>query len=359
MRDNRRFAFVRRAPLHELRLADHAPLAVATRGGIVESVHYGSVAVVDAAGRLVAAAGDPHATTFTRSALKPLQALPFVRDGGPRRFGYSAAQVALLCASHSGERTHVDAVADMLARAGNGVADLRCGTHAPGHYEVRGEVPPRPPYSPLAHNCSGKHAGMLAACSLHGHDKGAYLEFDHPVQRSIRAAVAEVAGVDEGALPVGIDGCSAPNYALPLAALAQAFAWLAAAGDAAACEIRDAMRGHPAMVSGTGRSDAMLMQAGRGDWIAKIGAEGVQAIGVASRRLGIAIKVADGSRRALYPAIVAVLDALGLLDDAQRDALSALAAPPIANVRGIVTGGTTSVLGLRVPPGPAARTTLR
>jgi len=149
-------------------LAAHVPLAVATRGPAVESIHYGSVAVVDRSGRLLYSAGEPHALTFTRSALKPVQALPFVAAGGVPKFGYSNAQVALLCASHSGEPRHVEAVADMLAKSGSSAADLQCGTHAPGFYEARGDVPPPPPYSPLAHNCSGKHAGMLAYCAMCG-----------------------------------------------------------------------------------------------------------------------------------------------------------------------------------------------
>src|SRR5438067_3908358 len=209
-------------------LAAHVPLAIATRGPAVESIHYGSVAVVDRSGRLMYSAGDPHALTFTRSALKPVQALPFVAAGGVPKFGYSNAQVALLCASHSGEPRHVEAVADMLAKSGSSAADLQCGTHAPGFYEARGDVPPPPPYSPLAHNCSGKHAGMLAYCAMCSQSKADYLHFDHPLQQAIRAAVAELTGVPAETLVSGIDGCSAPNYAVPLAGLALAYARLAA-----------------------------------------------------------------------------------------------------------------------------------
>ena len=335
------------------RAPGHVPIAVATRGDGVESIHWGSVAVADRDGRVLHAAGEPGAVVFTRSALKPLQALPFVRDGGPARFGFDRAQVALLCASHSGEDRHVEAVRDMLARAGNAAADLQCGTHAPGHYEVRGEVPPPPPWSPLAHNCSGKHAGMLACCALHGWRKGDYLDPAHPLQREIRSAVAAFCGVAAADLPAGIDGCSAPNYAMPLAALARAYARLATADagvpglDAAAATLRDAMVAHPEMVSGAGRSDAALMAAGRGDWVAKIGAEGVQAIGIASLGLGIAVKVADGARRALLPVVVAVLDQLGLLDAARREVLAPLGHPDVANYRGIVTGAIAPVLALR------------
>jgi len=322
----------------------HVPVAVAFRGDDVESVHYGSVAVVDVDGRLLFSAGDPQALTFTRSALKPLQALPFVRDGGPERFGFDQAQVALLCASHSGEPRHVDAVADMLARAGNLPAELACGAHAPGFYDARGEDPPPPPYSPLAHNCSGKHAGMLACCVLHGWSKDDYLDFGHPLQREIRAAVARFVRMDERALRAGIDGCSAPNYAMPLAHLAGAFARLASAsGDdpvfgRAPARLRDAMVEHPEMVSGERRSDLVLARAGAGDWIAKIGAEGVQAIGIRNRGLGVAIKAADGSKRGLFPAVVAVLDQLGLLDAGRRSLLAAMREPTLRNYRGIATG---------------------
>lgn len=336
-------------------LPAHAPLAVATRGDAIESVHYGSIAVVDADGRLLFAAGDPHASIFTRSALKPLQALPFVRDGGPERFGFDDAQVALLCASHSGEARHVNAVARMLASAGNSERELACGSHVPVVYETLDQPPPPPPYSALAHNCSGKHAGMLACCTLHGWDKRDYIAPDHPLQLAIRAAVAGFAGVDEGAMSVGIDGCSAPNYAMPLSSLARAFARLAAAeGDdprfgRAPARLRDAMVAHPEMVSGEGRSDLALAQAGAGDWIAKIGAEGVQAIGIRSRGLGLAVKVADGSKRGLFPAVVAALDQVGVLDAGQRAQLSTLRERTIRNYRGIATGTVKPAIALALP----------
>ena len=306
-------------------------------------MHAGSVAVVDRHGRLLYAAGDAHTLTFTRSALKPLQALPFVAGGGVERFGYTQPQVALLCASHSGEPRHVDAVADMLARAGNTVDELQCGTHAPTYFELRGELPPPPPYSPLAHNCSGKHSGMLAWCVQCGYGKHDYLAFEHPLQQAIRRAVSRFTATPEDQLAAGVDGCSAPNYAVPLSGLAHAFARLATADvDAdygrAPKALADAMTAHPEMVSGERRNDLALMRAGRGDWVTKIGAEGVQAIGIRSRGWGIAIKVADGNSRGLHPATVAVLDQLELLDEAAKGALATWGHPLVKNYRGIVTG---------------------
>lgn len=321
----------------------HVPLAVVERGGQAESVHQGSIAVVDADGTLVASAGSPDTVAFTRSSLKPLQALPFVLAGGPAHFGLASEQVALLCASHSGEARHQAAVADLLRRAGCGVDELGCGTHAPFVYETLGEPPPPPPYSPLGHNCSGKHAGMLACCVLRGWPREGYLDPGHPLQVEIRAAVARYAGVPVKDLEPVLDGCSAPNYALPLAGLARAYARLVRPArndaEAAACrEITAAMLRHPDYVSGERRGDLALMRAGRGAWIAKVGAEGMQAIGWPDAGLGVAIKVADGAGRAVVPVAIAVLEALGALDAAARRDLAPWAAPVLHNARGLAVG---------------------
>lgn len=331
------------SPASVPKVAASVPLAVVTRGGTVESVHHGSIAVVDRDGRVLLAAGDADHLTFTRSALKPLQALPFVAADGVARFGLTLSETALLCASHSGEPRHVEAAAAILAKAGNAVDDLQCGAHAPSFYEVRGDVPPPPPYSPLAHNCSGKHAGMLAHCVACGYGKHDYLAPGHPLQREIQRAVATMTGMAEAAMPAGIDGCSAPNYAMPLGHLALAFSRLAADeahptyGEAPR-SLAQAMVAHPEMVSGEGRSDLALTRAGRGDWVCKVGAEGVQAIGVRSRGLGLAIKIDDGARRALLPITIAALDQAGWLDDHARASLAALAAPVLRNCRQTLVG---------------------
>jgi L-asparaginase II len=329
----------------------HVPLARVTRGDATDSIHYGSVAVVGRDGRVLFAAGDPSFITMTRSALKPLQAVPLVAAGGVERFGFSREQMALLCASHSGEPRHVSAVADMLRRVGGRAEQLQCGVHPPLFYAARDELPPAGvAFTPLQHNCSGKHTGMLAYCLHCGLPTETYLAFDHPLQRAIRQAVAHLTGTEESRLIAGIDGCSAPNYAVPLSALAFAYARLAGVEDErfgrAPLALGEAMSAHPEMVSGEKRNDLALMRAAGGDWVTKVGAEGVQAIGVRSKGWGIAVKVADGNARGLHPATVAVLEQLGLLDDARRTALAAWREPTIRNYRGIVTGKVEPVVAL-------------
>jgi L-asparaginase II len=324
-----------------LRAPRHAPLIATTRGGHVERVHYGSIAVVDEAGVLVAGAGDPQSLNFTRSALKPLQALPFVDDDGPARFGFSSYEVALMCASHSGEAMHVEVAQRMLDRIGASERDLQCGCHAPTYFSHIGEpVPPTARYSQLHHNCSGKHSGFLAFNRLHGEPLAGYLDPDAPLQRRIRQEAFRYAGGREPVM--GIDGCSAPNFALPLTGLARLFGDLAAGRTPALRALAFAMTRHPDLVSGTRRSDLALMQTGArqspGDWVAKVGADGVQAVGIRSRGLGIALRIADGDMRALLAATVELLVQLHLLDDPSSTPLARWARPALKNARGTTVG---------------------
>ena len=326
--------------------------------GTVENVHFGSVAVVDRDGRLVRWAGDPRWSTFTRSTLKPFQAVPFVRAGGPRHFGWTSRQVALMCASHSGEDMHTEVVASMLASARCDVGQLQCGCSVPGWYAASGRTPPSDTqWSSIQHNCSGKHAGFLAACRLHDEPVATYLSVESALQRRIVAAIAGLAGVAADAMPRGTDGCSAPNYALPLDRLAHLYAQLAqgamAPVDGAVLgTLFDAMTQHPELVSGTGRSDRALMGLAPGDWVTKIGADGVQAIGIRSAGLGIAIKVADGQRDALYCVVVETLKQLGLLGvPVMADGDDGRCAPwlrtRLSNARGVTIGRILPVFTLR------------
>ncbi|MGZ5271721.1 MAG: asparaginase [Ramlibacter sp.] len=329
------------------------PLIDALRGGTLECQHFGAVAVVDTAGRLLAHAGDPHWVTFSRSTLKALQALPFVKAGGPAQFGFTPAQVALMCASHSGEPMHVQQVDGMLARLRLSHRALQCGCHVPLFAEL-GVTPAPGSYDERHHNCSGKHAGFLAWCVQHGQPTGSYLAPGHPLQQAIRREVARVTGLAPEDLKLGIDGCSAPNYALPLSHLARGYARLASGardpefGDSFQV-LAQAMTAHPELVSGTGRSDLALMRAGRGDWVTKVGADGVQVVASASRGQGFALKVVDGNKTALLAATVAVLDQLGWLDARQRDELRPWRGEAIANHRGTQVGERKPAFTLQLP----------
>jgi L-asparaginase II len=315
----------------------HTPLIATTRGGQVECVYYGSIAVVDRSGILVAGAGDPHALNFSRSALKPLQALPFVEAGGMSRFSFTSQELALMCASHSGEPVHVGIVGRMLERIGASEADLQCGNHVPMYYAATGTaVPAGGHFGPLHHNCSGKHCGFLAYCRMFGHRSANYLDIDGPLQTRIRNVVQAFAGGDP--IAPGIDGCSAPNYALPLARLAQAYCRLALGDTPELAALRFAMTRHPDLVSGTRRVDLALTQTGQGDWVSKIGAEGVQAIGIRSQGIGIAIRIADGNAQALAAATIATLQQLGLLDDPKQTPLAPFFRRAIRNYRGVEVG---------------------
>jgi L-asparaginase II len=251
------------------------PLVVTTRGYpdsgyAVENVHMGSVAVVDAKGNLRWFAGAPDGVVFTRSALKPFQALPFVLADGPARLQFTPSELALLCASHSAEEKHVNAVQAILARAGCDERDLECGCHAPLYYDSVGAPPPQGrSWSALHHNCSGKHSGFLAWCRLHDLPGAGYVAPGHRLQQEIRRTLAATLGIPESSMPVGMDGCSAPNYAIPLAGLAQLYARLAQGNadpqhGAAMGDLLNAMTAHPDMVSGQGRSDLAYMSAGSG-----------------------------------------------------------------------------------------------
>ena len=311
----------------------YQPVFELTRGRIVECIHFGAAAVVDSHGRLLASLGDPRLVTYLRSSAKPFQALPFIERRGHEKFGLTQKEVAIMCSSHSGTDEHVETVKGMQAKIGVSVADLKCGFHYPFHTEtadamkVRGELP-----TPYRHNCSGKHTGMLAHARLRGEPTENYIDFHHPVQESILQAFAEMCGLPTEQVELGIDGCSAPNFAVPLYNAALGYARVCDPFEqtperAEACRtISAAMMAYPDMVGGPGRFDTALMQAGLGRILVKGGAEGFQAIGLLpgvlgpdSPGIGIAIKISDGdpTDRARNGVALAILQALGVLSPEQ------------------------------------------
>jgi len=317
----------------------YQPLLEITRGDTVESVHHGALAVVDPQGRLVASYGDPNTVTFLRSSAKPFQALPFIEAGGHVHYNLTQKEIALICASHSGTDDHAAAASHIQALAGLREKDLHCGVHPPMHKPTAermlcaGE-----PLTANRHNCSGKHSGMLAFAKMNDEPLDSYLEHDHPVQQRIRVTLSEMCSLPEDEIHLGTDGCSAPNFAIPLVHAALGWARLADPAGltetrASACRtIVDAMMAHPEMVAGPDRLDTALMQTAAGRLAAKAGAEGYQGVAVlpgAARpdlpALGIAIKVADGDGfgRAIAAVTLEVLRQLGVLSERELQALQA------------------------------------
>ncbi|HEU4395583.1 MAG TPA: asparaginase [Planctomycetota bacterium] len=324
----------------------NAPILVtATRGGLPESRHRVSVAAIEG-GRTVLALGDIASPVFTRSSAKPFQALEFVLSGAADRFGVTDEELAVVCASHGAEECHLDAVRSLLRKGGLTEAALGCGAHAPACTRASvalAKSGARP--TVLHNNCSGKHSGMVMTAKHIGAPVEGYLDPAHPLQVANRRNLALFAGVDPASIAIGVDGCSAPNFALPLEAQARAFARLAepdasipkAHADAARRIVR-AMTGFPRQVAWEGEGDAALMGAAPGRLVSKLGAEGVQGVGVPGRGLGIVIKVEDGGARPRLPVTVALLRAAGVLSAAEAARVGPPADVVLRNHRGTEVG---------------------
>jgi L-asparaginase II len=321
------------------------------RGNVIESRHEVHAAVVDAAGRLVGRAGNPDLVTFWRSAAKPFQAMPLLVDGAAERFGFTAVDLALCCASHSSEPGQVDLVRELLQKIGCSERDLMCGPHPPlseavaKDYQTRGLR-----LTAVYSNCSGKHTGMLALARHHGWPIDGYARADHPVQRRCLAEVSRWTSVPEAEIGVGVDGCGVACFALPLRNMAMAYARLVGIADfglrnadataassihnpQSAIGIVEAMLRHPELIAGEGRPCTELMRAHPGRLIAKVGAEGVYSALLVQEGLGITLKVGDGHGPSASLALAALLKGLGL-----EPQPASLLAVPMKNSRGEVVG---------------------
>ncbi len=320
--------------------AGAVPVAEVWRGGLLECTHLGHAVICDAKG-IVAAWGNPGAVIFPRSSAKMIQALPLIETGAADARGLSQAQLALACASHEGAHLHVDMAARWLADLGLAEGDLRCGSHEPSDREERDRLVragTRP--CQLHNNCSGKHSGFLTV-TQHLKAGPEYVEIDHPLQKAIRTATEEVTG--EEVAGWGVDGCSAPNFAMSVGSLAAAMARYAVAREghgareSAMHRLTRAMAAHPELVAGEGRACTELMRAMGGRVALKGGAEAVYVGILPEQGLGIALKVVDGASRGAEAAIAALLVKLGVLDAAHPAAIRRMA-PVQRNWRGIETG---------------------
>ncbi len=333
-----------------------------TRGERVESVHRGAIAIVDAKGQLRAHWGDISVPVYPRSAFKALQALALVETGAADAFAVSDVELALACASHSGEAMHTGSVNAWLQRIDCSDADLACGPHLPFH-EPSAHAMLRAGQSPcrVHNNCSGKHSGFLTLARHLRVSIENYEQPHHPVQVLVRETIAGLCDLSSGSMPLGIDGCAAPNYAIPLQNLAQAMARL---GDTDALEparagaarrLVTAWKRNPLLVSGTGRACADLIEATSGQTVVKTGAEGVFTAVLPELGLGVALKIDDGATRAAETAMARVLVLLGAADE-NAPGISRHLSPSLRNWRGDIVGQrrTTAMLERLAPTAWAA-----
>ncbi len=347
--------------------SQYVPVFETRRGAIRESVHFGAVAVVDWRGNLVASLGNPHLVTFLRSTAKPFQALAFIEQDGHRYWQLTQKEIAIMCASHAGTADQVATVGGIQKKVGINESALKCGVHKPKDEAAaeallaRGENP-----TPNYHNCSGKHTGMLAFARMQHHSLGDYLDPEHPIQRQILETLSDMCVLEPEDVILGTDGCSVPNFAIPLFHAAWGMARLCnpqelAPGRAAACQvITDAINAYPEMISGPGRFDTRLIQVGAGRLIAKGGAEGYMGVGLMpgvleshSSGLGIAFKISDGDGKSrAHPAVaLEVLRQLNIFSAVDFEKLCSFGPQiPIKNQRELVVGKGRPVFSLHMHP---------
>lgn len=320
-------------------------LVEVTRGGRVESVHRGALAVVDADGSVIARLGDIARPVFPRSSVKAIQALVMMESGAADRFDMTDAEIALACASHNGEPRHAETAAHMLKKAGRKPTCLECGAHWPLREATARELARagKEP-SALHNNCSGKHAGFVCAAVAMEEDVEGYVMADHPLQREVTAALETAFGVTLGPDVRGVDGCSIPTYAVPLSVLAGGFARFGVGlgfqpvRARAARRIRTAVAAEPFMIAGTGRFDSTITEALRERAFLKMGAEGVFCAALPEKGLGIALKIDDGGNRAAEIVMAGVLKAFLDLNDTERAAVDAALHPVMSNWNRIEVG---------------------
>jgi len=332
--------------------ADH--LVDVVRGNIVESEHWGHIAVVNSEGEVLYSKGNPNKVTFARSSMKPLQAIPIVETGAADTYQLEPADLSLACASHSGEDQHTDRVKTILNKLDLSTESLKCGTHPPRWQETYERLMKSgTEITAEYNNCSGKHSGMLATAIHMGESLEDYYKTDHPVQKRIIEVISDLTETPVDEIEIGIDGCGVPVHGIPLKNLAFGFAKMANPVSQpekrknAIEQVTSAMMAAPEMVGGTDRfcSDFMRIEAGR--MFGKAGAEGVYCIGDLETGLGIAIKIEDGNGRATSPVAVEVLKQLGLLTEEQDELLKEYHYPSLKNARQEVIGQLRPVFSLK------------
>ncbi|MFQ3261771.1 asparaginase [Reinekea sp.] len=321
------------------------------RGGIIESAHQIKAIVVDSSGETVSSWGDMEPLVYPRSAIKALQALAFMERGGAQKYGFNEQEIAILCASHNGEKQHTETVQKMLAKLWLTPKDFECGHHWPMRAEAGYELASAglTPNN-LHNNCSGKHAGMLGLAKLLQADHKHYIDIEHAVQKTIAATMAEMCEIDFTNLPHSPDGCSAPTWAIPLYNLALGFAkfadpaMLTAERKTACNTLFGAVVSNPFMVAGTGRYCTEMMQALGQRVFLKVGAEGVYIAAIPDLKLAVALKCEDGAARGAESVMTAILERIGATDHISEDAVAKFKRVRLTNWNKLETGEIISTL---------------
>lgn len=299
------------------------------RGEHIESIHRGDVVVTDAKGQIIHFAGNSEKETYWRSAAKPFQVLPLLAQGGKEKFGFTLEEIALMAASHSGSEHHTRLVKAVLNKIGLSEQDLQCGIASPLDPKVaEALLKSGKSYSVMHNNCSGKHAAMLALAILLEILPNSYYQKDHQVQQCIAQVIAESTGLALNEIDTGVDGCGVPVFWLPLKAMARAYARLAQPDkgewgnwQTPVQTVLKAMTSYPEVVAGKGRFDTILMEVTHGRLVAKFGAEAVFCIGHTTKGQGLALKIEDGSVRALAPAVLGLLERYGWITAKEGEVL--------------------------------------
>lgn len=286
------------------------------RNDLVEGLHRVHIAIVDNMGDILYRSGDPELVTYTRSCIKPIQALPILTSGAADHFGLSDEEIALISGSHSGQDKHLDTIKSILKKASLDEASLKCKGHVPFDKGTAKEI--GQDFTPLHDNCSGKHSGALVLCKHMVWDIEGYLDMDHPLQSEILQVICSLAEIEEKDIHVGIDGCDIPNHALPIDRMAKMFSRLMDASvmnDPEPIErVGKAMVDHPFMVAGKDRFDTVIMNEGNGKILSKAGAAGLQTLAIQNEGswIGISLKIEDGAYSAIPPLTYSILEELGM-----------------------------------------------
>ena len=311
-----------------------------TRGELTESIHIAFAVVVDKNRQVIFSTGDPNYLTCVRSSLKPFQAAAAIKAGAVDLAKFNNKEIALMCASHQGEKMHTDTAKSMLKKLGLTVEDYGCGVHDPSDKSTRDNlIVAQMAASPLHNNCSGKHAGMLALANQLGVKTSGYTKLDHPVQKFINDYVTKISEVQD--LHCQIDGCSAPTPFLTLETIAKMFQKLASGKKVELKRVFNAMASHPLMVGGSDNFDSTFIKVLKGRGVTKVGGESIRGISIITDEygpVGIAIKVLDGNFRALPIVTIKLLDHLDILNDKEKDQLSCYGTRTLKNHNNLETG---------------------